>query len=146
MTIKSNTLGHNDPLREFALEKAGSREGVIEKEPDYDRELFELLGEKSSLIISTSTSEVIRILRFSEDITDEEIHERLVDVLCNSNDGTLNIGQKTEDALETMGLKEEGLEMAKQLVQGRINLEIRSRVTSLLNKLDCVATGNSPKA
>ncbi len=144
MNIKSNSLGHNDLRREFVLEKAGSRERT---KIDYDRELYELLGNKSSLVVSACLGEVNRLLRFSKNATaDEEKIEQLVDILCNSNDGTLNIGQKTKEALETMGLTEEKLEMAKQLVQGRINLEIRSRVTSLLNELDGIATGNSAKA
>ncbi len=140
MSIKSNSLDPRDPRREFVLENAG------ERKIDYDRELYELLGEQSSLVASVCLGEITKLLRFSKDISDEDRAEKLREILCNSNDGELVIGQKVEKVLETIGLTEEKLEMAKQLIQGRINLEIRSRVTSLLNKLDCIADGSSRQA
>lgn len=143
MTIKSNTLGHNDPRRDFVLENASPENRT---EPDYDRELFELLGEGCSLIISTSTSEVAKILRFPKGISDEEKAERLVDILCNSNDGKLDIGQGSLQILNKLDLTNEQLSMARELVRGKIQREIRNRVTMLLNKLDGINSGGVESA
>ena len=135
MPIKPNSLDPRDPRREFVLERAG------EREIDYDRELYDLLGKQLSFIISSIISEVKKALRMPKGATDEEISEKLVDILCDSNDGKLNIGGRTLKALESLDISGEKLETAKQLVKGRINLEVRGRITVALNKIDGINTG-----
>ena len=135
MTIKSNSLDPLNPIRDFVLENAG------ERKVDFDKELYELLGEQSSLIASACFSEVIKVLRMPNDATDEERYEKLVEILCASNDSKLNIGQRTLKVLDELGLTDEQLIMAKQLIQGKINLEIRNKITPLLNESDGIAIG-----
>ncbi len=142
MAIKPNSLDPLNPIREFVLENAGTGG----KEIDYDRELYELLGNKSSFVISACSGEITKLLRPSKDISDEERAKRLREILCDSNDGVLTIGQRAEKVLESIDISEKKLKMSKLLVQGKINREIRNRVTLLLNKLDGIATGNSAKA
>ena len=124
MSIKTNLLDPRDPRREFVLETAG------ERELDYDKELYDLLGKHSSLIISAIISEVTKALRVSKSATDEEVSEKLIDILCNSNDGKSNIGQKSLKVVESLDISGEKLEMAKQLIRGKVNLEIRGRVNA----------------
>ena len=136
MTIKKNSLGPHDENADFFIAQAGT-EGM--KAPDYDRELLEIVGEtKLQLIGSSVISEVTRALRMPAGISDEYKFQKLLDILCDSNEGKLRIGEKTIKILESSDISEKELEIAKRLVMGKINLEIRMKITPVLNEMEGV--------